>query len=63
VLYWSQLFAGVLTIPILHYMRKLGDDPAIVGERNSRAENGWLMGAMAVAIVANLGFAWTQFVR
>ena len=63
VLYWSQLFAGVLTIPILHYMRKLGDDPAIVSERNTRSENGWLLGAMIVTIIANLAFAWTQFVH
>jgi Mn2+/Fe2+ NRAMP family transporter len=63
VLYWSQLLAGVLTIPILHYMRKLGDDPAIVTVRNTRAEKGWLTGAIFVTIVANLAFLWTQFVR
>jgi hypothetical protein len=63
VLYWSQLFAGVLTIPILHYMRKLGDDPAIVTVRNTRSEKGWLTGAILVTIVANLAFLWTQFVH
>lgn len=63
VLYWSQLFAGVLTIPILHYMRKLGDDPALVSVRNTRAENGWLRGAFIVTILANLAFLWFQVVR
>jgi Mn2+/Fe2+ NRAMP family transporter len=63
VLYWSQLFAGVLTIPILHYMRKLGDDPALVSVRNTRAENGWLRGALVVTVIANLAFLWTQFVH
>jgi Mn2+/Fe2+ NRAMP family transporter len=63
VLYWSQLCAGVLTIPILHYMRKLGNDPAIVSVRNTRSESGWLMGATIVTIIANLAFLWTQFVH
>ena len=61
VLYWSQLFAGALTIPILHYMRKLGDDPAIVLVRNTPAENRWLRGAIIVTILANIAFLWTQF--
>jgi Mn2+/Fe2+ NRAMP family transporter len=60
VLYWSQLFAGILTIPILHYMRKLGDDPAIVTVRNTRAEKGWLTGAIIVTVIANLAFLYTQ---
>ncbi len=63
VLYWSQLLAGVLTVPILHYMRKLGNDPALVSTRNTRSENGWLTGAIVVTIVANLAFLWTQFVH
>jgi len=60
VLYWSQLFAGVMTIPILHYMRRLGDDPALVSVRNTRSENGWLLGAIIVTIIANLAFLYTQ---
>jgi len=52
-----------LTIPILHYMRKLGNDPAIVTVRNTRSESGWLMGATIVTILANLAFLWTQFVH
>lgn len=60
VLYWSQLFAGVLTIPILYYMRKLGDDPAIVSVRNTRSENRWLAGAIIVTIIANLAFLYSQ---
>jgi Mn2+/Fe2+ NRAMP family transporter len=63
VLYWSQLFAGILTIPILYYMRKLGNDPAIVSVRNSRAESGWLVGAMIATIIANIAFLWSQFVH
>lgn len=61
LLYLSQLLAGVMTIPILYYMRKLGDDPAIVSVRNTRAENWWLVGAMVVTIVANLAFLYTRF--
>lgn len=61
VLYWSQLFAGVMVIPILHYMRRLGNDPALVSERNTRSENNWLLGALIVSIIANLGFLYTQF--
>ena len=60
VLYWSQLFAGVMVIPILHYMRKLGNDPALVSVRNTRGENNWLLGALIVSVVANLAFLYSQ---
>jgi hypothetical protein len=60
VLYWSQLLAGVMVIPILHYMRKLGNDPALVSVRNTRSENNWLLGALIVCVVANLAFLYTQ---
>lgn len=61
VLYWSQLFAGIMAIPILHYMRRLGADPAIVHTRSTRAENRWLLGAMIVTIIANVAFLISLF--
>ncbi len=60
VLYLSQLLAGVMTVPILYYMWKLGNDPAIVVTVNTPAERRWLLGATIVAIIANVAFVVSQ---
>jgi Mn2+/Fe2+ NRAMP family transporter len=60
VLYLSQLLAGIMTIPILYYMWKLGNDAAMLATVNTPAERRWLMGALLVSVVANLAFLATQ---
>lgn len=54
VLYFSQLLAGIMTIPILHYMRKLGNDAALVSTVNTPTERRWLLGATLAALIANI---------
>jgi Mn2+/Fe2+ NRAMP family transporter len=63
VLYWSQVFAGFLVVPVLAFIVLLGSNPRLTGRRNTTSENFWLGGAIAGMIVANLVFFWTQFVH
>ena len=60
VLYFSQLLAGIMTVPILYYMWKLGNDASIVSTVNTPAERRWLLGATIVAIIANVALAVMQ---
>lgn len=61
VLYWSQVLAGFLVVPVLLCIVMLGNNPRLTGRRNTVFENLWLGGAVAGMIVANLVFIWTQF--
>jgi Mn2+/Fe2+ NRAMP family transporter len=60
VLYWSQVFAGFLVVPVLLFIVMLGNNPRLTGRRNTAFENFWLGGAVAAMVVANLVFFWTQ---
>ncbi len=63
VLYWSQIVAGFLTVPVLWFILRLGNNSRVSGRRNTTAENLWLGGAVASMIVANAVFFWTQFLH
>jgi Mn2+/Fe2+ NRAMP family transporter len=56
VLYWSQVMAGFLVVPILGLLILLGRNPVLVHTRNSRAENLWLGLAVGAMVIANIGF-------
>lgn len=56
VLYGSQVMAGFLVVPILTLLLLLGRNPFLVGTRNSRAENAWLLVAIAAMVVVNVAF-------
>ena len=59
ILYWSQIMAGVLVIPILWNILRLTNDRSIVGEPNSLFQNFWLGGAIGGSVVANVVFLWS----
>jgi Mn2+/Fe2+ NRAMP family transporter len=59
ILYWSQIMAGILVIPILWNILRLTNDKTIVGEPNSWFQNFWLGGAIGGSVVANLIFLWS----
>ena len=61
VLYWSQILAGVLTIPILWFILRLGNNGRLMSRRNSVLENICLGGAVAGMVVANAIYLWMQF--
>jgi len=59
ILYWSQVMAGVLVIPILWNILRLTNDKSVVGEPNSWLQNFWLGSAIGGSIVANIVFLWS----
>lgn len=59
ILYWSQVMAGILVIPILWNILRLTNDKSVVGEPNSWFQNFWLGGAIGGSVVANLIFLWS----
>jgi Mn2+/Fe2+ NRAMP family transporter len=63
VLYWSQIVAGVLTIPVLYFILLLGNNVRLMGRKNSNFENFWLGGAVGGMIAANALFVWMLFLQ
>lgn len=59
ILYWSQVMAGILIIPILWNILRLTNDKSIVGEPNSFFQNFWLGSAIGGSVVANAIFLWS----
>lgn len=53
-LYWSQVLAGILAVPILVFILVLANDRRIMQTTNTRAQNFWV-GAAAGALVAAIG--------
>lgn len=53
-LYWSQVLAGILSVPILVFILMLSNDRRIMHTTNTRAQNFWV-GAAAGALVAAIG--------
>ena len=63
ILYWSQVMAGILVIPILWNILRLTNDRSVVGEPNSLFQNFWLGGAIGGSVVANAVFLWSVLRR
>ena len=61
VLYWSQVIAGFLVVPVLGFILLLGNNGSIAGRKNTASENLWLGGAVGAMILANLVFIWTSY--
>jgi Mn2+/Fe2+ NRAMP family transporter len=62
-LYFSQILAGVLTIPILFFILVLSNDRRVMHTTNSRRENFWL-GAVIGALLTSGGLLlWENFFR
>ena len=59
VLYWSQVVAGFLVVPVLGFILLLGNNARLAGRKNTVSENLWLGGAVGGMIVANVVFFWT----
>jgi Mn2+/Fe2+ NRAMP family transporter len=57
-LYWSQILAGVLTVPILVFMLILSNDRRVMHTTNSRWQNFWLGAAIGGLVAAGLTMLW-----
>jgi Mn2+/Fe2+ NRAMP family transporter len=63
VLYWSQVLAGTLTVPILLALLVLGSKRSLVRVVNSRFEKVALGIAIAGMLLANAAFVWSLVAR
>ncbi len=53
-LYWSQIFAGVLTVPILFFILLLSNDRRVMRTTNTKWQNFWI-GAASGGLIATEG--------
>ncbi len=59
-LYWSQLMAGIIIVPILFFILWISNDRRIMRTTNTRWQNFWLGGAVGGMIIANAIFLWSE---
>ena len=57
-LFWSQVLAGTLTVPILVFILLLSNDRRIVHTTNSRAQNFWIGAAIGAIVAAGGLLLW-----
>ncbi len=62
-LYWSQILAGILMVPILVFILILSNDRRIMRTINTRWQNFWIGGAAGGSAAAMLVFAWLAIFR
>ncbi len=60
VLYWSQVLAGIVLVPIFGYILLLSNNPQVMRTTNTRFENLWLGAAALGMLVSNILFFWTE---
>ena len=56
VLYWSQVLAGIVLVPIFIYILMIANDHRVMATTNSRFENLWVGGAAAAMFISNILF-------
>jgi Mn2+/Fe2+ NRAMP family transporter len=61
VLYWSQVLAGMVLVPIFVYILLIANNPQVMRTVNKRSENWWLGFAVTGMFISNLLFFWTEF--
>ena len=59
VLYWSQVMAGIVLVPIFTYILLLSNNPKVMRRLNTRFENYWLAFATTGMLISNVLFFWT----
>lgn len=61
VLYWSQVLAGIVLVPIFAYILLISNNPGIMRTTNSKGQNWWLGFAIMGMLISNLLFFWAEF--
>ena len=61
VLYWSQVMAGVVLVPIFAYILLLSNNSRVVRTTNSRFENLCLSTAVFGMFLSNILLFWSEF--
>jgi Mn2+/Fe2+ NRAMP family transporter len=60
VLYWSQVLAGIVLVPIFAFILLLSNNMRVMRTTNSHFENFWLGCAATGMLIANVLFFWFQ---
>jgi len=60
VLYWSQVMAGVVLVPIFAYILILSNNPRVMRTTSSRFENICLSAAALGMLISNILFFWSE---
>jgi len=60
VLYWSQVLAGMVLVPIFAFILLLSNNSRVMRTTNSHFENFWLGCAATGMLIANLMFFWFE---
>lgn len=60
VLYWSQVLAGMVLVPIFTYILLISNNARLMRTTNSRWENIWLGFATSGMLISNLLFFWFE---
>ena len=58
VLYWSQVLAGIVLVPIFAYILLISNNRNLMQTTNSYWQNFWLGAAGAGMVISNLLFFW-----
>jgi Mn2+/Fe2+ NRAMP family transporter len=58
VLYWSQVLAGIVLVPIFIYILAISNNRRLMQTPNSTAQNFWLGWAAGGMVMSNLLFLW-----
>jgi Mn2+/Fe2+ NRAMP family transporter len=61
VLYWSQVLAGIVLVPIFAFILLLSNNSRIMRTTNSHFENFWLGCAATGMLISNVLFFWFWF--
>jgi Mn2+/Fe2+ NRAMP family transporter len=62
LLYWSQVGAGALVVPILAFLMLLGRNQRVVRSSNRLADDLCLFFALVAMLFANAYFAWAEWI-
>ncbi len=62
VLYWSQVLAGVLTVPILVFVLIISNDKRVMRTTNTWGQNFWIGAASGAVICAALVVLWWKLI-
>jgi Mn2+/Fe2+ NRAMP family transporter len=63
VLYWSQVLAGIVLVPIFLYILIISNNRRVMRTLNSDLENFWLGCATGGMVISNLLFFWNTVFR
>lgn len=63
VMYWSQVLAGVLTVPILALILIISNDKRVMRTTNTWGQNFWIGAACGAVLCAMLVVLWTKVFR